>query len=88
MTPSTITFGPYRLDPKGPKLWKGDDSVQSRTDVAPPVIHLDPDRLEAHYDDGVLTLTVPVTLTRAPSGGSARQNGTWSAARWTTLVMS
>jgi DNA-binding winged helix-turn-helix (wHTH) protein/tetratricopeptide (TPR) repeat protein len=27
MTPSTITFGPYRLDPKGPKLWKGDESV-------------------------------------------------------------
>ena len=27
MTPSTIPFGPYRLDPKGPKLWKGDESV-------------------------------------------------------------
>src|SRR5262245_59576320 len=33
------------------------------------------------------TLTVPTTLTRAPSGGSARQNGTWSAARWMTWVI-
>ena len=33
------------------------------------------------------TLTVPTTLTRAPSGGSARQNGTCSAARWMTFVM-
>ena len=33
------------------------------------------------------TLTVPSTLTRAPSGGSARQNGTCSAARWITCVM-
>jgi hypothetical protein len=32
------------------------------------------------------TLTVPSTLTRAPSGGSARQNGTCSAARWMTCV--
>ena len=32
------------------------------------------------------TLTVPSTLTRAPSGGSARQNGTCSAARWITRV--
>ena len=30
------------------------------------------------------TLTVPATLTRIPSGGLARTNGTWSAARWTT----
>ena len=32
-------------------------------------------------------LTVPTTLTSAPRGGSARQNGTWSAARWMTFVM-
>ncbi len=33
------------------------------------------------------TLTVPTTLTRAPSGGSARTNGTCSAARWITWVI-
>src|SRR5262245_20059500 len=33
------------------------------------------------------TLTVPSTFTRAPSGGSARTNGTWSAARWITFVI-
>src|SRR5215208_3823109 len=33
------------------------------------------------------TLTVPTTFTRAPSGGSARQNGTCRAARWITCVM-
>src|SRR5918993_767676 len=33
------------------------------------------------------TLTVPTTFTRAPSGGSARQNGTCRAARWMTWVM-
>ena len=33
------------------------------------------------------TLTVPTTFTRAPSGGSARQNGTCSAARWITCVI-
>ncbi len=33
------------------------------------------------------TLMVPSTFTRAPSGGSARQNGTWSAARWMTWSM-
>ena len=33
------------------------------------------------------TLTVPTTLTCAPSGGSARQNGTCSAARWITFVI-
>src|SRR5262249_55792 len=33
------------------------------------------------------TLTVPTTLTRAPSAGSARQNGTCSAARWITRVI-
>ena len=33
------------------------------------------------------TLTVPVTFTWAPSTGSALQNGTWSAARWTTCVI-
>ena len=34
------------------------------------------------------TTTVPTTLTRAPRTGSARQNGTCSAARWTTCVIS
>src|SRR4051812_14961516 len=32
------------------------------------------------------TLSVPVTLTAAPATGSARTNGTWSAARWMTPV--
>src|SRR5262245_27977207 len=29
MTPSasTVTFGPYRLDPSGPRLWKGEEPV-------------------------------------------------------------
>ena len=31
---------------------------------------------------------MPATLTRIPSGGFARTNGTWSAARWTTRVIS
>src|SRR5262245_9414086 len=34
------------------------------------------------------TLTVPATLTRIPSGGLARTNGTWRAARWTTRGIS
>ena len=33
------------------------------------------------------TLTVPTTLTSAPRGGSARQNGTCKAARWMTFVI-
>ena len=32
------------------------------------------------------TFVVPTTLTAAPSGGFARQNGTCSAARWMTFV--
>jgi DNA-binding winged helix-turn-helix (wHTH) protein/tetratricopeptide (TPR) repeat protein len=27
MTRSALTFGPFRLDPKGPRLWKGEESV-------------------------------------------------------------
>jgi DNA-binding winged helix-turn-helix (wHTH) protein/tetratricopeptide (TPR) repeat protein len=27
MSRSALTFGPFRLDPKGPRLWKGDESV-------------------------------------------------------------
>ena len=33
------------------------------------------------------TLTVPTTLTSAPSGGFARQAGTCNAARWMTVVI-
>ena len=83
---AVVVAGMRRRRPRASRPVAGSTSVGENIPIEP-CRRSAPSRSSPRRLTASNTLTVPTTLTRAPSGGSARQNGTCSAARWMTFVM-